>query len=89
MARTTKIVNFSLPPETYEDVNELARQMQTSRSHILREAIKQYVVSERRWQQIRTWGEETAEKLEIKNEDDVERIIHEHREEKARIKSST
>jgi len=89
MARTTKIVNFSLPPEIYEDVNELARQTQTSRSQILREAIKQYVVSERRWQQIRTWGEETAEKLEIKSEDDVERIIHEHRKEKARIKSST
>ncbi|MBU4314528.1 MAG: ribbon-helix-helix protein, CopG family [Actinobacteria bacterium] len=89
MARTTKIVNFSLPPDIYEDVNELAKQTQTSRSQILREALKQYVVSERRWQQIRKWGEETARKLKIKNEDDVERIIHEHREEKARIKSST
>lgn len=89
MARTTKIVNFSLPPEIYEDVNELARQTQTPRSQILREALKQYVVSERRWQQIRKWGEETAGELKIKDEDDVERMIHEHREEKARIKSST
>jgi len=88
MARITKIVNFSLPPEIYEDVNELARQTQTSRSQILREALKQYVISEKRWQQIRKWGEETARELKIKNEYDVEKIVHEHREEKARIKSS-
>ena len=89
MARTTKIVNFSLPPEIYKEVEELARQRETSRSQVLREALKQYVASERRWQQIRKWGVETAKRLAIKDEDDVERIIHEYREEKSRSKSSS
>ena len=89
MARTTKIVNFSLPPEIYRWVDELAKQRKTSRSEVLREALKQYVASERRWQQIREWGEETAKRLGIKNEDDVDRIIHEYRKEKSERKSST
>ena len=88
MARTTKIVNFSLPPEIYKEVEELARQRETSRSQVLREALKRYVASERRWQQIRKWGAETAKRLAIKDEDDVERIIHEYREGKSRSKSS-
>ena len=89
MARTTKIVNFSLPPEIYKEVEELARQRETSRSQVLREALKQYVASERRWQQLRKWGQETTKRLGIKDEDDVERIIHEYREEKSRSKSGT
>jgi len=82
MARTTKIVNFSLPPETYREVEELAKQRQTSKSQLLREALTQYVVSERRWEQIRKWGEETVKRLGIKNEDDVDRITHEYGEKK-------
>jgi len=89
MARTTKIVNFSLPPEIYKEVEELAKQREISKSQILREALKQYIASERRWQQIRKWGEETAKRLGIKNEDDVDRIIHEFREEKSRAKNRT
>jgi len=89
MSRTTKIVNFSLPPQIYREVEELAKQKETSKSQLLREALIQYVTSERRWQQIRKWGEETAKRLGIKNEDDIDRIIHEYREEKSRSKSST
>jgi len=84
MARKTKIVNLSLPQETYKQVEELADQMEISKSELLREALKQYVASERRWQQIRRWGEETAKRLNIKDEDDVDRVIHELRQEKSR-----
>lgn len=61
----------------------------TSRSEVLRETLKQYVASERRWQRIREWGEKTAKRLGIKNEDDVERLIHEYRKEKSERKGST
>lgn len=83
MARKTRIVNLSLPQETYSQVEELADQMEVSKSEILREALKQYVASERRWQQIRRWGEETRRKLDVKDEDDVDRIVHEFRQEKS------
>ena len=84
MARKTKIVNLSLPQETYRQVEELADQMKVSKSELLREALKHYVASERRWQQIRQKGQETAKEFSIEDEDDVDRIIHEYRQEKAR-----
>ena len=84
MARSTKIVNLSLPQEAYEQVRELADQMGISKSEILREALKRYVASEKRWQQIRQWGEEAAKRLDIKDEGDVDRIVHEFRQERGR-----
>jgi metal-responsive CopG/Arc/MetJ family transcriptional regulator len=77
MPRQTKIVNMSLPPEIYKEVDELAQQKGISRSELLRQALRQYVASERRWQQIRKWGEGSAKRLGIKDEKDVERIIDE------------
>lgn len=84
MARQSKIVNMSLPPETSEEVNKLARQKGLSRSELLRQALKEYVASEKRWQQIRRWGEKAAKKLRIKDEEDVNRLIHEFRREQSK-----
>ena len=72
---------MSLPAETYRGVDELARQKGVSRSEILREALKQYVASEKLWQQIYRWGKESAKKLGIKDEREVDRLIHEFRKE--------
>lgn len=79
MARQTKIVNMSLPADLYRLVNKLAKQKKATRSEILRESLAQYVASEQRWKQIRKWGEESAKRLGIRNEEDVDRMIHELR----------
>jgi hypothetical protein len=50
--------------------------MEISKSELLRRALDLFLASELRWQQIRKWGEETSEKLNIKDEDDIDRIIH-------------
>jgi len=81
MTRKTKIINMSLPPEVYKELNKLAKEKRLSRSEILRRALKQYIASEKIWQQIYKWGEESARKLGIKNEEDVTRLIHEFRKE--------
>ena len=81
MPRRSKIVNMSLPPELLLQVEEMARQRGVSKSHILREALKDYIASERRWERIRRWGEESARRLRIKDEEDVDRLIHEFRRE--------
>lgn len=81
MARQTKIVNMSLPPELYTQVDEMAKQKGVSRSQLLKEALRIYIVEEKRWQQIRKWGKETAKRLGIKNEKDIERIRDEYWEE--------
>ena len=81
MGRSTRIVNMSLDERLYEDVDRLAHERGSSRSQILREALKQYVASETRWSQIRRWGAESAKRAEVRSEADVERIVHEYRHE--------
>lgn len=85
MSRQTKIVNMSLPFDIYAQVEVLAKQRGVSKSQLLKDSLKQYVASERRWQQIRQWGEETARRLGIKNEAEVEEIIYKLRKEQSLI----
>ena len=79
MPRNTKIVNLSLPLELYEEVSSLAKAKGHSRSQILREALKAYLVSEKRWAQIRSWGRKTAERFDLKDENDLEALLHDYR----------
>lgn len=82
MSRQTKIINMSLPKELYTQVDGIAKQRGVSRSQLFKEALKIYIDEERRWQKIREWGEETAKRLGIKDEADVERIREEYWEER-------
>ncbi len=70
---------MSLPTEIYREMSKLAQRRKISRSELLRRALREYVASERRWQQIRKWGEKTAKKLKIQNEAEVEKLIYEFR----------
>ncbi len=83
MSRQTKIVNMSLPADTYAQIEDLARRKGVSKSQLLRESLSQYLASEQRRRRIRSWGEETARKLGIRDEQDVEKIIHQYRREKS------
>ena len=67
MTVKTKTVSLSLTQEMYNQVEEFAEQMEISKSELLRRALDLFLASELRWQQIRKWGEETSEKLNIKD----------------------
>jgi metal-responsive CopG/Arc/MetJ family transcriptional regulator len=82
MGRSTRVVNMSVDDNLYEDVDRLARERGTSRSQVLREALKQYVATEVRWSQLLKWGEETRQRLGVESDADVERIVHQYREER-------
>jgi metal-responsive CopG/Arc/MetJ family transcriptional regulator len=79
-----RILNISLPSELYNDVEELAKRQAKTKGEFAREVLRQYIEGDKRWRQIRKWGEETAYRLGIKDERDVERIIDEYREESER-----
>lgn len=83
MARQTKIVNLSLPPDIFAEVERMAKEEGKSRSQILREALIQYARRDRLWRQIYKWGEKTAEQSGIKEEKDIDRIVHQFRRERA------
>lgn len=76
--RTTKVMTLSLPPEMVKDVEKLTKEEKRTRSELFREALRKYI-NDKRWQEIRQWGMQTARELGISTEDDVDRLIHKHR----------
>lgn len=79
MARTTKTITFSLPPEMAERVNEVAAQQGSSRSEFLRTAVVRYI-EEHEWRQLLQYGEQKAREEGIGPED-VARLVEEYRSE--------
>jgi CopG family transcriptional regulator/antitoxin EndoAI len=81
MARATKTLTVSLPPQLYEKVERLARQEHKTRSELFRDMLRVYedFLDERRWSRLRRTGAESAKKLGVKTEADIERLVHEAR----------
>ena len=78
-----KILNISMPPELYKDVEKLAEEQAKAKGEFVREVIRQYVSTDRRWKEIRKWGEESAQRLGIKDQGDVEGILEQYRREQS------
>jgi len=70
-----------MPPELYKDVEKLAEEQAKAKGEFVREVIRQYVATDRRWKEIRKWGEKSAQRLGIKDQRDVEGILEQYRRE--------
>lgn len=81
MPRSTKVINLSLPPDVFEEVERMAREEGKSRNQVLQEALRQYTRTQRRWRQIYGWGQESAKVLGIQSEADVDKLVHQFRQE--------
>ena len=81
MARATKTLTVSLPPQLYEEVERIAEQENKTKSELFRDMLRVYedFLDERRWARLRRTGSESAEKLGVKTEADIERLVHEAR----------
>jgi len=77
MARTTKTISLSVPPEMAEEIKELMKEEGRTRSELIREALRHYV-EEREWRKIYRYGEMKAREKGI-IEDQVEDIVDAHR----------
>jgi len=72
--RTTKPITVSLPADLLQEAQRAAKEDARTRSELIREALRQYLAT-RRWQRLRQWGAETAERLGLKSEADLERLV--------------
>lgn len=72
--RTTKPITVSLPTDLLQEAQRAAREDSRSRSELIRDALRQYLAS-RRWQRLRRWGAETAERLGLRTEEDLQRLL--------------
>jgi len=67
------IINISVPPALAKRIEKIAKEENRTKSELLREAFHVYEFN-RDWAKIRAWGQDTARRMGIKTEDDVERI---------------
>ena len=74
-----KVVTLSMPEEIYEQAQEIAKEEGRTRSELFREALRQYVDA-KKWRKIQRETAERARSLGITSEADIERIIHEIRQ---------
>ncbi len=79
LARKTKILTLSVPPEMLEELERVAKAESRTKSELFREALREYV-SRRRWRELQAYGRERAQRMGI-TEADVERLIEEFRRE--------
>lgn len=70
-------ITLSLPSEVIEELDRKAKEENRTRNQLLIAAIDQYFERGRTWDQIFKWGEEAAKELGIKDEKDIDRLIHE------------
>lgn len=73
--RTTKPITVSLPLDLLQETQRLAREESRTRTDLIRDALRQYLAS-RRWQRLRQWGGETADRLGLKTEADLRRLLN-------------
>jgi CopG family transcriptional regulator/antitoxin EndoAI len=81
MARSTKTLTVSVPPQLYEEVERIAKLEHKTKSELFRDMLRVYedFLDERRWRDLRRVGTESAKKLGVKTEADIERLVHEAR----------
>lgn len=74
-----RTVTISLPPELAARVDEVAGREGRSRSELFREAARQYLRRQERWERIFAYGERVAARVGIDNEDQVAEVVTERR----------
>ncbi len=81
MARTTRTLTVSLPPQIYDEIERLARLERKTKSELFRDMVKVYEdhLDEERWLRLKRLGRATARKYRLTSEKDIEKLVHEAR----------
>lgn len=81
MAKQTKVLGFSVPPETAREYENLAKRERKTKSALFREMIELYKQyrEEKEFFRLQEKISRQAKRLGIRTEEDVERLIHEAR----------
>jgi len=77
MARTTRTISLSLPPEMANKIEKLMQEDGRTRSELLREALRRYI-EDREWREVLRYGRIKAMERGI-TEDQVENIVDAYR----------
>jgi len=78
-----KVLNISLSPALYREVERLAKEQAKAKCEFAREVLRQYVETDKRWKEIREWGTESAERLNVRNTSQMEELTEQYRKEQS------
>jgi metal-responsive CopG/Arc/MetJ family transcriptional regulator len=79
--RTSRVLTVSVPPETAEEFNRLAGSEGRNKSELFREMLRVYRTFRETdaFESLQRYGAARARRLGIRDERDVERLIHDAR----------
>ena len=80
--RTTKVLSITLPEPMLERAKQRALKENRTMSELVREALRSYETG-RTLAELQVYGQERAREMGITTEDDVDRLLHEYRNEKS------
>ncbi|MBF8250099.1 MAG: Transcriptional regulator [Candidatus Levybacteria bacterium] len=75
----TQTLNISLPKEMVKKIDEFAENEYRSRSELIREALRIYMQRMGNWNKIFKAGRETAKRMGITSEKQINDIVYEFR----------
>lgn len=75
----TQTLNIALPKDLVKKVDERARKEYKNRSELMREALRIYLADRQEWEDLLDYGKKVGKKMGIKSEEDVNKIVYEHR----------
>ncbi len=73
--RTTEVISVSLPKSTAQKLEKERKLKGQSRSAFIASLVEQ-MTEDQRWQRIYKMGEQTARRMGITSEEDIDRILH-------------
>lgn len=75
----TKSFNISLPKTLVDLADDAAEKEFRNRSELIREALWVYLKDKKQWNELFAYGKRQGQKIGIKSEKDVDRIVYESR----------
>jgi metal-responsive CopG/Arc/MetJ family transcriptional regulator len=79
MYMNTQTLNIALPEDLIKKVDELAKKEFRNRSDLIREALRSYIKSSEKWEELFSYGASVAKKMGITSEDEINRIVADSR----------
>ena len=79
LSRKTKVLSLSVSPEIANELDNISKAEDKSRSEIFKEMFRTYKESlaEKEWRELFDFGKETAKRFSIVNEEELFKILNE------------
>lgn len=78
----TQTLNIALPEDLAKRVDSLAKKEYRNRSELIREALRNYIRNNEKWEELFSYGKYVGKELGINSEEDVNKIVAKYRHDK-------